>query len=166
MGKMEVHFTVNGRSEKVTTKVGRTLLHVLRDDIGLKGAKEACGQGDCGACVVVMDGRAVNACLVLAVQAEGAEILTVEGLAVKGELHSLQKHFIERWAIQCGYCTPGMLMSAYALLLENADPSPDDVREAISGNLCRCTSYEEIVEAVSCAAVELSSEEAEEVQHA
>lgn len=166
MGKIEVHFTVNGRTETITTEVGCSLLHVLRDDLELKGAKEACGQGDCGACVVVMDGRAVNACLVLAVQAEGAEILTVEGLAGKGKLHPLQEQFIARWAFQCGYCTPGMLMSAYALLLEKADPSPDEIREAISGNLCRCTSYEEIVEAVGAAATELSSARVKESDHA
>lgn len=148
MPEITVNFTVNDHPVEVTTEPSRTLLNVLRDDLKLKGAKEACGQGDCGACVVVMDGNASNACLVLAAQAEGAHVMTVEGLAENGELHSLQKQFIDKWAFQCGYCTAGMLMSSYALLLKNPNPTQDEIRAAIAGNLCRCTAYHEILEAV------------------
>ena len=149
MTEIKVCLTVNARPVEVNTEPSRTLLSILRDDLKLKGAKEACGQGDCGACVVLMDGEAINSCLVLAAQAEGIEVLTVEGLATKGQLHPLQQHFIENWAFQCGYCTSGMLMSAYALLLKNPNPNPDEIRAAIAGNLCRCTGYHEITEAIS-----------------
>jgi carbon-monoxide dehydrogenase small subunit len=149
MTEIKVYLTVNARPVEVNTEPSRTLLSILRDDLKLKGAKEACGQGDCGACVVLMDGEAVNSCLVLAAQAEGAELLTVEGLATDGQLHPLQQHFIENWAFQCGYCTSGMLLSSYALLLINPNPNPDEIRAAIAGNLCRCTGYHEITEAIS-----------------
>ena len=148
MAEIELKFTVNGENKTLVTNPVKTLLSVLRDDLGLKGAKEACGQGDCGTCVVVMDNKAVNSCLVLAGQAQGTSIITVEGLAVNDVLHPLQKAFIDHWAFQCGFCTSGMLMSVYALLLANSKPTAEEVREAISGNLCRCTSYAEIVEAV------------------
>lgn len=154
MTEITVCFTVNSHPVKVNTEPTRTLLGVLRDDLKLKGAKEACGQGDCGACVVLMDGKAVNSCLVLAAQVEGADVMTVEGLAENGELHTLQKHFIDNWAFQCGYCTAGMLMSAYALLLKNPNPTRDEIRAAISGNLCRCTGYHEIIEAIEATAAE------------
>ena len=149
MTEIKVCLTVNARPVEVNTEPSRTLLSILREDLKLKGAKEACGQGDCGACVVLMDGEAVNSCLVLAAQAEGAELLTVEGLATDGQLHPLQQHFIENWAFQCGYCTSGMLISSYALLLKNPNPNPDEIRAAIAGNLCRCTGYHEITEAIS-----------------
>jgi carbon-monoxide dehydrogenase small subunit len=149
MTEIKVCLTVNARPVEVNTEPSRTLLSILRDDLKLKGAKEACGQGDCGACVVLMDGEAVNSCLVLAAQAEGAELLTVEGLATDGQLHPLQQHFIENWAFQCGYCTSGMVLSSYALLLKNPNPNPDEIRAAIAGNLCRCTGYHEITEAIS-----------------
>jgi carbon-monoxide dehydrogenase small subunit len=149
MTEIKVCFTVNTRPVEVNTEPSRTLLSILRDDLKLKGAKEACGQGDCGSCVVLMDGEAINSCLVLAAQADGAEVLTVEGLATDGQLHPLQQHFIENWAFQCGYCTSGMLMSSYALLLKNPNPNPDEIRSAIAGNLCRCTGYHEITEAIS-----------------
>lgn len=155
MAETSVNFTVNSRPIEVQTDPSRTLLSVLRDDLKLKGAKEACGQGDCGACVVLMDGEAVNSCLVLVAQAEGAEILTMEGLEKNGELHPLQQHFIDKWAFQCGYCTSGMLMSAYALLQKNPDPTREDIKAAISGNLCRCTGYNEIAEAIEATATEL-----------
>jgi len=148
MAEIELKFTVNGENKTLVTNPVKTLLSVLRDDLGLKGAKEACGQGDCGTCVVVMDNKAVNSCLVLAGQAQGTSIVTVEGLAINDVLHPLQKAFIDHWAFQCGFCTSGMLMSVYALLLANSKPTAEEVREAISGNLCRCTSYAEIVEAV------------------
>ncbi len=157
---------MNRRQHRVTTAVNRTLLQVLREDLGLTGAKEGCGKGDCGACVVLMDGQAVNACLVLAPQADGAAILTVEGLAEGEELHPLQRQFVEKWAFQCGYCTPGMLMACYALLLENPNPGPEEVRAAIAGNLCRCTGYLPIVQAVTAAAGELRhTPESVEVPH-
>ena len=149
MTEIKVCLTVNTRPVEVNTEPSRKLLSILRNDLKLKGAKEACGQGDCGACVVLMDGEAVNSCLVLAAQAEGAELLTVEGLATDGQLHPLQQHFIENWAFQCGYCTSGMLISSYALLLKNPNPNPDEIRAAIAGNLCRCTGYHEITEAIS-----------------
>jgi carbon-monoxide dehydrogenase small subunit len=155
MTAINVKFTVNDNPVEVKTAPTRTLLSVLRDDLKLKGAKEACGQGDCGACVVLLDGEAVNSCLILAAQAEGTYVLTVEGLATNGQLHPLQGHFIENWAFQCGYCTSGMLMAAYALLLKNPQPDPDEIRAAIAGNLCRCTGYHEIIEAVGEAAAEL-----------
>ncbi len=159
MSKSEVHLTVNGTGHRLLTEPRRTLLKLLREDLGLTGAKEGCEVGDCGACVVVMNGAAVNACLVLAGQCEGAQILTVEGLAQTGQLHPLQRHFAEKWAFQCGFCTSGMLMSCYALLLSNANPSADEIREAIAGNLCRCTSYRAVVEAVQAAAGDLAQAE-------
>lgn len=157
MAKTKLSFSVNGKIVEVNTEPSQTLLTVLRDDLKLKGAKEACGQGDCGACVVLMDGDAVNACLVLVAQTEGTEVMTVEGLAENGELHSLQKNFIDNWAFQCGYCTAGMLMSAHALLLQNSDPTLDEIQAAISGNLCRCTGYHEITEAIEAAAAEINN---------
>ncbi len=148
MAELIVNFTVNGNSVEVRAEPSRTLLSVLRDDLKMKAAKEACGQGDCGACVVLMDGKAVNSCLVLIAQTQDAEILTIEGLAEKGELHPLQQNFIDNWAFQCGYCTSGMLMSVYGLLRVNPQPTRDEIKAAIAGNLCRCTGYQEIIEAV------------------
>jgi carbon-monoxide dehydrogenase small subunit len=148
MAEIEVHLTVNHLPRTVKAKPCCTLLEILRDKLGLTGTKEGCGAGDCGACVVIMDGQAVNACLVLAAQAEGTQVITVEGLAQDGRLHPLQQYFAEKWALQCGFCTPGMLMSCYALLLKNSDPTPDEIREAIVGNLCRCGTYQGVVEAV------------------
>ena len=155
MAEITLSFSVNDQKVEVSTEPTRTLLSVLRDDLKLKGAKEACGQGDCGACVVLLDGEAVNSCLVLAVQAEGSQVVTVEGLASNGQLHPLQKNFIENWAFQCGYCTAGMLISSYALLMDNPNPNPEEIRAAIAGNLCRCTGYHEIIEAVGKTAADL-----------
>ena len=148
MAEIEIHLTVNHLSRTVKAEPCCTLLEFLRDKLGLTGTKEGCGAGDCGACVVIMDGQAVNACLVLAAQAEGTHVITVEGLAQDGRLHPFQQYFAEKWALQCGFCTPGMLMSCYALLLNNPDPAPDEIREAIAGNLCRCGTYQSVVEAV------------------
>jgi carbon-monoxide dehydrogenase small subunit len=152
MHKIDVTFTVNGEVRKVSTEPHQTLLNILREDLYFTSVKEGCSQGDCGACVVVFDGLAVNSCLVLAPQAEGAQIITLEGLARNGELHPLQQKFIESWAFQCGYCTPGMVLSCYALLMHNPEPTPEEVRNAISGNLCRCTGYQAIIDAVLVAA--------------
>ena len=155
MGKQIVSLTVNAQPVAVKVEPGKTLLRVLREDLGLIAAKEGCGQGDCGSCVVVMNGESVNGCLVLAGQAEGAHVVTLEGLEKNGELHPLQQHFAKEWGFQCGYCTPGMLMSCYDLLNHNAEPNRDEIAEAISGNLCRCTDYRAIIDAVETAAVEL-----------
>jgi carbon-monoxide dehydrogenase small subunit len=132
-----------------------TLLTALREVLGLTAAKEGCGQGDCGSCIVLMNGEPVNSCLVLAAEADGQVITTLEGIAEGGELHPLQREFAARWAFQCGYCTPGMLMSCFALLSRNEHPTEADVAEAIEGNLCRCTNYRPIVEATLAAAATL-----------
>ena len=135
---------------------GRTLLRVLRDDLGRTGPKEGCDDSECGACMVLMDGRPVNSCSYLALQAAGRAVTTVEGLAGPGgELHPLQRAFVEGGGIQCGFCTPGMLMSATALLAEDPDPSEDAIRDALAGNLCRCTGYQPIIRAVQRAAADL-----------
>lgn len=144
----EITLYVNGEPYNIAVKSHYTLLKVLREQLGLVGTKIGCENGECGACTVLMDGKAVNSCLVLAVEADGHQIETVEGLSKGEQLHPLQKAFIDRNAIQCGFCIPGMLMSAKGLLAENPNPTEDDVREAISGNLCRCTGYVRIVEAI------------------
>ena len=152
MPDIEIQLTVNGADKLVNTAPSRTLLMVLREDLGFTGTKDGCSQGDCGACVVLMDGKAVNSCLVLAPQADGADILTVEGLADDGELSELQTAFAEKWGLQCGFCTPGMLISSFALLQENPDPTPDEIKKALAGNLCRCTGYAPIIDSVQHAA--------------
>jgi len=124
----------------------------LREELGMKGTKKGCDSGHCGACTVIMDGKTINACLVLAVQADGKEILTIEGLSSGGKLHPLQEAFVEEGAVQCGFCVPGMILSAKALLDEKDDPSEEEIREALSGNLCRCTGYVKIIKAVQKAA--------------
>jgi carbon-monoxide dehydrogenase small subunit len=148
MEDIEIQFKVNGIQRTVSTAPSRTLLKVLRDDLGLTGTKDGCSQGDCGACVVVMDDQAVNSCLVLAAQVEGKEVLTIEGLSVNGQLSHLQQAFAEKWGLQCGFCTPGILMSSYALLRRNPEPSNEQIRRALAGNLCRCTGYTPIVNSV------------------
>lgn len=149
---MELKFTINGRRHTLEIKPEARLLDILRDQLGLTGAKEGCGEGECGTCTVIMDKEAVNSCLVLACQARGKEILTVEGLAQNGELDRLQQSFIENGAIQCGYCTPGMLMSAKALLMHNPSPTAEEIKTALAGNLCRCTGYVNLIKAVQGAA--------------
>lgn len=143
---------VNGESYEVLTEIHRTLLEVLREDIGLTGTKRGCDLGACGACTVLIDGRLHLSCLTLAVDAQGKEVLTIEGLSHNGNLHPLQRAFIEKGAIQCGFCTPGMILTAKALLDEQPHPSEEEVKRAISGNLCRCTGYVKIVEAILTAA--------------
>ena len=143
-----MRFVLNGRSVAVDRAGSRRLLDVLREDLGATGTKEGCGEGECGACSVLVDGEVVNSCLVAAGQVEGCDVLTVEGLAQGDELSPLQRAFIERGAAQCGICTPGMLLAAHALLLENPRPTEDDVRVGLAGNLCRCTGYTKIIDAV------------------
>lgn len=139
---------VNGEEVEVAVKPAWTLLRVLREELGLTGTKKGCEQGDCGACTVIMEGQAVNACLVLALQAQSRSIETIEGMGSPDHLHPLQESFIKHGAVQCGFCTPGMLMSASAMLRENPNASPDEIKKGISGNLCRCTGYTKIVDAI------------------
>ncbi|MCX8118584.1 MAG: (2Fe-2S)-binding protein [Desulfobacterota bacterium] len=150
--KQTVHFVLNGDSVGIEVEPHRTLLEVLRDDLGLTGTKEGCGMGECGACTVLVNGKAVNSCLFPILEAEGTRIMTIEGLAeVDGKLHPLQKAFIENGAVQCGFCTPGMILSAKALLDEIPHPTEEEIRLAISGNLCRCTGYIQIIQAIQAA---------------
>lgn len=151
MKDVDITLKVNGKQYDLTVKPNTTLLEVIRDELKLTGTKESCSMGECGACTVIMNGRTVDSCLVLAPQADGAEITTIEGIG-EGELHPLQKAFINEWAIQCGFCTPGMVMSAVSLLDKNPNPTEDQIREALSGNLCRCTGYLKIIKSVQEAA--------------
>ena len=151
-GRVTITTTVNGRTYALPVDPDRTLLDFLRDELGLTGTKRGCEIGECGACTVLLDDEPVNSCLVLAPQIDGRKVLTVEGLASAGELDSLQRSFLEHDAVHCGFCTPGMLMSARALLERNADPDEREIRTAIAGNLCRCTGYTQIVEAIQKAA--------------
>ena len=143
---------VNGTDFPVEIEPHRSLLSVVRSELGMPGSKEGCDDSECGACMMLLDGRPVNSCSFLALQAQGRKIVTVEGLGDEGELHPLQRQFLEHGGVQCGFCTPGMLISAAALLRENPRPTEDDVRIALSGNLCRCTGYDGIVKAVLAAA--------------
>jgi carbon-monoxide dehydrogenase small subunit len=146
--KQLIALKVNGESHEVAVAPRMALLEVLRDMLGLTGTKNGCSLGNCGSCTVLLNGKPVASCLVLAVEAQGKEVMTIEGLAQNGELHPMQQAFIEHGALQCGFCTPGMLLSAKALLDENPSPTENDVKEAISGNLCRCTGYTDAVNAV------------------
>jgi aerobic carbon-monoxide dehydrogenase small subunit len=150
---MEIEITVNGVKYQLTVHAKERLLDVLRLQLGLTGAKEGCGEGECGACTVLLEGVAVNSCLVLAFQARGKEVITVEGLGGHENLSRLQQAFVEENAVQCGYCTSGMLMAAKALLLRNSNPSEAEIRQALAGNLCRCTGYTNIIKAVKTAAI-------------
>jgi len=147
-----INFTLNGESISVEVEDHWTLLRLLREKLSLTGTKEGCGRGECGACTVIVDGKAVNSCLMLAAEVDGCEVITIEGEMRNGNLSALQQAFIEADAIQCGFCTPGMIMSARALLMRNPDPSEDEIIEAICGNLCRCTGYEPIIKAIAEAA--------------
>jgi carbon-monoxide dehydrogenase small subunit len=146
--KKEITLKVNGNDYKMTVDTRMTLIEAIRDEIGLTGTKEGCSVGECGTCTVLMDGKPIYSCIMLAVEAEGKEILTIEGLADSDGLHPIQKSFIDHGAVQCGFCTPGMILTAKALLDENPNPTEEDVRKAISGNLCRCTGYSKIIEAI------------------
>jgi carbon-monoxide dehydrogenase small subunit len=146
--KTLITLKVNDRQWDLAVEPNRTLLDVLRYDLGLTGTKKGCDLGECGSCTVLLNGKPVNSCLVLAIQANGAEILTIEGLKPSQGLHPLQQAFVEKGAIQCGFCTPGMILSATSLLKRSSNPSEEEIRSALSGNLCRCTGYQKIVEAV------------------
>ena len=151
---ISITLNVNDNDYEVEVPPYHTLCDILRDKLGFTEVKNSCNQGECGACTVLVDGKPVSSCLMLAVQAEGKKIVTIRGLSMNGELHPLQKKFIEYGAVQCGYCTPGMILMAKALLASNPQPSEDEVRMAISGNICRCTGYQQIVEAIMAAAAE------------
>jgi carbon-monoxide dehydrogenase small subunit len=155
--KIHVTTTVNGETAEFLCEARQSLLEVIRDTLRLTGAKEGCNNGNCGSCTVIMDGMPVNSCLVLAVEAEGAAIETVEGLAKQGHLHPIQECFLEGAALQCGVCTPGFLVAAKALLEKNPDPDEHEIRFNLSNNLCRCTGYDKIVKAVQAAARELQA---------
>ena len=149
---MKISLTVNGEPRDADVWEGESLLFALREDLGLPGSKNACEQGECGSCSVLLDGELVCSCLVLAAQADGHDVVTVEGLAEAGQLHRVQEAFAETGAVQCGFCTPGFVVAAADLLARNAAPSDDEIREALSGNLCRCTGYAKIFDAVRLAA--------------
>lgn len=152
MGTQILRIKINGQPLQLEISPSTSLLDVLREHAGLTGAKLGCGRGECGACTVILNGKAVASCILPAMEAMNASVETIEGLSKDGELHPLQQAFIDHGAVQCGYCTPGMIMSAKALLDKNTNPSEDEIKEAIGGNLCRCTGYVKIVEAIKAAA--------------
>lgn len=154
MVKLDVELTVNGDKHKLKVGSQERLLDTLREQLKLTGTKEGCSVGECGACTVIVDDQAVNSCMVLTAQVDGSQIITVEGLESKSGLHPLQRAFIEKQAVQCGFCTPGMLMSALALLKSNPEPTEEEIKTALEGNLCRCTGYQQIIDAVEMAAEE------------
>lgn len=152
MGNKTIRVKINGKAYELSVPPSRTLLEVIREDLKLTGTKEGCGQGECGSCTVIMGGRTVNSCLVLAMESDGQEIVTIEGLAEGDKLHPVQEAFVEHAGMQCGFCTPGMIMSAKALLDRNPNPSEVEIREGIAGNFCRCTGYTKIIESIGAAA--------------
>jgi carbon-monoxide dehydrogenase small subunit len=158
MPKRVIALTVNGETHEVAVEPWWSLLYAVREELGLTGSKEGCGTGDCGACSMLLDGRLVTSCIVLAVEADGCQVTTIEGLAQDGRLHPLQQAFIEKGAVQCGYCIPGMVMAAYDLLRRHPDPTLEEVRQGLAGNLCRCTGYAKIYEAVLTAAQRLGGQ--------
>ena len=155
--KQEIELRVNGQIYEVEVQPWRTLLEALRDQLNLTGTKQSCGEGHCGACTVIVDGQAVNSCLLLAVEAQGKDVLTIEGLSEGGRLHPIQEAFVTHGAVQCGFCSPGMIMAAKTFLEENPDPSEEEIRNAMSGHLCRCTGYVQITEAIMAAAYRMQS---------
>lgn len=156
--KKILKFTLNGEEIEALAEQNETFLDFIRNTIGLTGTKKGCEEGECGACTILLDGKPVNSCLMLAMEAEGHDVITIEGLASNGKLDPIQQAFIDKWALQCGYCTPGMIMSAKALLDHNPHPSEYEIRDAIAGNLCRCTGYAKIVDAISSVAEEFGGE--------
>ena len=161
MSKIHVSTTLNGDAQEFLCDAGETLLNVLRGELGLTGSKEGCGSGDCGACTVMLDGEMVCSCLVLAAETQGREVRTIEGVAEGGALHPVQRKFLELGALQCGFCTPGFIVAAKALLDREPDPSESEIRYWLAGNLCRCTGYDKIVRAVQAAAAEMRQERAQ-----
>lgn len=151
MEKISISFILNGENVTVETYPNKRLVDLLRNDLGMTSVKEGCSEGECGACTVILDNEAVTSCTVLAPQVAGRSVTTVEGLSINGELDRLQETFMEKGAVQCGYCTPGMILSAKALLMNNPNPSKEEIKTAVEGNLCRCTGYAKIVEAVEAA---------------
>jgi carbon-monoxide dehydrogenase small subunit len=149
---MNIRFEVNDTEYDLDIKPYASLLDVLREDLGLTGTKEGCGEGECGACTIIMDGKAINACITLAAEANGKKILTIEGLAGAGKLHPIQEAFVEIGGLQCGFCTPGMILSTKVLLDRNPDPTDEEIRKGLEGNFCRCTGYTKIIESVKAAA--------------
>ena len=158
MESKTIKFTINGQAHEICVKPWRTLLEVIREDLNLTGTKEGCGQGECGSCTVIMGGKTVNSCLVPAMEANNQEIITIEGLSDGETLHPIQEAFVNHSGMQCGFCTPGMIMSAKVLLEENPDPSEAEIREGIAGNFCRCTGYTKIIESISAAAEAMKGE--------
>ena len=158
MMKYEIEFTVNGEKRKEEVSPSMRLLDLLRDELGLTGAKEGCGQGECGACSIIMDGKLVASCLILAAEADGSEIITVEGVRKGNDIHTIQKAFVEAGAVQCGFCTPGMIMATKDLLDDNKNPTDQEIKRGLSGNICRCTGYAKIFDAVKLSADRLQSE--------
>ena len=158
MGKRIINFKLNGVDRDEYVMENQTMVDFLRKQMHLTGTKRGCEEGECGACTILLDGRAVASCMMLAVEADGHEITTIEGLRKDGVLHPIQREFIDKWALQCGFCTPGMIMSAVSLLNENPNPTEEEIREGISGNLCRCTGYAKIVEAIDSAAKIMAKE--------
>jgi aerobic carbon-monoxide dehydrogenase small subunit len=158
MESKRIKFVINGQSVDIQVKPWRTLLEMIREDLKLTGTKEGCGHGECGSCTVIMGGKTVNSCLVPALEADGQEIMTIEGLSKGGGLNPIQEAFVERSGMQCGFCTPGMIVSAKALLDRNPDPGEKEIREAMAGNFCRCTGYTKIVESIRAAAAALREE--------
>lgn len=157
MGRIAIQFELNGAPVSTKCAANTTLLHLLRDELGLTGTKEGCGVGECGACTVLLDGKAVNSCLVMAGSVSGHRVTTIEGVSAGGELAVLQQAFVQAGAVQCGFCTPGMILVAKQLLDESPHPSIEEIRTAVSGNLCRCTGYAQIVEAIQMAAREMQT---------
>jgi aerobic-type carbon monoxide dehydrogenase small subunit (CoxS/CutS family) len=155
--KQMIDLKVNGQTYEVETQPWRTLAEVLRDQLNLTGTKISCAEGHCGACTVIVNGKAVNSCLMLIAEAHGKEVLTIEGLSKGGELHPIQDAFVTHGAVQCGFCTPGLIMGTKAFLLENPDPSEEEIKKALSGHLCRCTGYVQVIEAVKVAAENMKS---------
>ena len=158
MESKTIKFILNGKAREIRVKPWRTLLEVIREDLNLTGTKEGCGQGECGSCTVIMGGKTVNSCLVPAMEANNQEITTIEGLSDGETLHPIQEAFVNHSGMQCGFCTPGMIISAKVLLEENPDPSEAEIREGIAGNFCRCTGYTKIIESISAAAEAMKGE--------
>jgi len=156
MSNILIEFIINGEKRKVQTTPSKRLLDLIRDDLHLTGTKEGCGKGECGACTVIMNGELIASCLILAPQADGAQITTIEGLSREGELHPIQQAFIETGAVQCGFCIPGMILAAKKILDNNLHPDENEIKRGISGNICRCTGYQKIFDAIKLAGEKLS----------